>query len=423
LTQINGEGFPDHALALTWDDGPDAFTLPLAAYLAHQKIAATFFVVGAWVEGVSSDPGEGRGVYATGHELMPVLGELVHLGHRLGNHTLNHVLLSEVPEEEAAYELRENQERIDPYLTNELRIFRAPGGAWTEGAARAVGGDEGLAAIVGPIRWDVDRKDWDGSLTCASDRPALECERAPGVPGRMQVKPAVMAERYLHSIEQAHRGIVLMHDRVGNVGSTYALELAEALVPMLKARAYVFAPPVLRFGALAHRTSWGARSADGGAAPSAGAIALVDVDGDGRADLCRQGDHGVLCARSITLPAEQADGLPRMAFAEPEPASVVPPPPTPAAEADVWTAEADVDARTALAGDLNGDGRNDVCAIRKGDEGGVVCALAAPHGFLRATVWLPHSPQQSVALGDVNGDGRADLCEATNEGVACALAP
>ncbi|MEO6575458.1 MAG: polysaccharide deacetylase family protein, partial [Polyangiaceae bacterium] len=61
--QIDGRSFPAGVLALTFDDGPDAGTLVLAEYLSERRIAATFFVVNAWVEGLSSDPGEGGGVY------------------------------------------------------------------------------------------------------------------------------------------------------------------------------------------------------------------------------------------------------------------------------------------------------------------------------------------------------------------------
>src|SRR5262249_47263070 len=139
---------------------------------------------------------------------------------------------------------------IDPYVTNELRIFRAPGGAWGPETAGSAFADPFVKGLVGPVRWDVDRKDWQSSASCNSTHPHSECEL--GTRG-LRTKPSVIAHRYLSSITSAGRGIVLLHDRVADVGSRYALELAEALVPELKAAGFVFAAPVLAFSPLALR--------------------------------------------------------------------------------------------------------------------------------------------------------------------------
>jgi peptidoglycan/xylan/chitin deacetylase (PgdA/CDA1 family) len=339
--QLDGHGFPDKVLALTWDDGPDADTFELAEYLAEHHVSATFFVVGAWVDGVSAEPGKGRGVFDTGHERIPELGDLVALGHRVANHTENHVILSDADAATVAAQLRENQARIDRWITNDLRLFRAPGGAWNAAASAAVDADPATRGLVGPIRWDIDGKDWECSLYCRSSAPAAECE--PAAPGHhARVKPAVVAKRYLAAIEARGHGVVLFHDRVGHVGSRYALDLAHALIPELIARGYVFAAPVLRFSHLAPRA--------------------IDLGG------------GAL-----------------------------------------------------LTGDLNGDGRADTCAI---GEGGVSCRLASARGLTGAAVWLDAGDldaagveRDTLRLGDVNGDGRADLCGRGADGVVCALAP
>src|SRR5262249_31899391 len=161
-------------------------------------VSATFFVVREWIDHLSSDPGWGRGVFETGHEFLPVLADLVELGHRVGNHTQSHVLLSDASADTVDAELRENQERIDPYLASEIPLFRVPGGAWNAAAAGVVDADPLLRQLVGPIRWDVDRKDWESSVYCRSSRPAVECERA-GPGGRLRTKPSVVAKRYLAS--------------------------------------------------------------------------------------------------------------------------------------------------------------------------------------------------------------------------------
>jgi peptidoglycan/xylan/chitin deacetylase (PgdA/CDA1 family) len=439
-TRIDGRDFPDHVIALTWDDGPDVHTLELAKYLHDQRVSATFFVVSDWVDGVSSDPGDGNGVFETGHTWLPMLGDLVSLGHRLGNHTAHHVLLGDADPAVVVRELAENQRSIDPFLTNELRLFRAPGGSWSEEAARAVDSDPFLASTVGPFHWDIDRKDWEGSLGCHSDRKASECE--PAMPwAASRVRPHVIAQRYLRTIESSARGIVLFHDRVGNVGSRYALDIARELIPQLEARGFVFAAPVLRFsppllrahgafGSLAitdvdgdgqgdlcdatgcalattteiagehvPRTLFGPKTharahvLDTHAHDARGATAFADVDGDGIADACTRTRDGLQCARGTS------HGFGR---------------------AERWSTDLGRELRF---GDLNGDGRADVCSYDE-PNGHVLCAFSTGRSFTRATVWLgARIDGASWTLGDINGDGRADLCTRAPGGVQCALAP
>ncbi len=335
-TQLDGRAFPDGVLALTWDDGPDATTLALAEYLAQNHVAGTFFVVNEWVANLSSDPGRGHGVFETGYQSIPILGHLVKLGHRLGNHTLNHVLLAGADPKMVDLEVRANQEQIDPFLTNELRMFRVPGGAWSADAAKVVAADPSLRGMVGPIRWDVDRKDWDNSVGCNSNDAATECERT--AKGASRVKASVTALRYLASIDEAKHGIVLFHDRVGDVGSDYALQIARLIVPRLKERGYVFAAPVLAFSPLKTRA--------GVKPPRAGAGTLSgDLNGDGLADECQ-----VVNSNDVACALASSHGFTQDA---------------------VWMRG--VSASHAWLADVSGDGRADLC-VEAGD--GVACGLA-----------------------------------------------
>ncbi len=464
-SQRDGRNFPDGVLALTWDDGPDVNTLALAELLHREHVSATFFVVSEWTKGTSSDPGFGPQTYETGYKKLPLLGDLVALGHRVANHTQHHVLLGHATPASVDVELTDAQHAIDPYLLDELRLFRAPGGDWAAKASRAVDANPLLAQLVGPIRWDVDAKDWEGSVWCESSHPARECEHADG---RWRVRADVMAQRYESAIESRGRGIVLMHDRVGDVGSEYALDIARILVPRLVARGYVFAAPVLGFGALQARVR----------APGADDLRLADVDGDGRADACVR-DHGTVTCATSSWRADE-NGFKRVAFDESPRYSIALPAHADGFElADVnGDGHADVCTRTdagiecALAqrsggfgafevwsqahdagdeavndfsdaegwgsdaayegtirfADVDGDGKADVCGR---SPAGVVCARSTGAGFEPARLWLAAMSDRSawvaarfattMALGDVNGDGRADLCVRGADGIDCAL--
>jgi peptidoglycan/xylan/chitin deacetylase (PgdA/CDA1 family) len=394
-------------LALTWDDGPDTSTLELAGYLKSRHISATFFVVSSWIDGLSDDPGHGKGVFESGYEYLPVLGDLVELGHRIGNHTLNHVVLREaVGRSMIEHELRENQRNLDPFLTNELRLFRAPGGGWGSFAAEIVDGDPYLGRMVGPIAWDVDRKDWDESLDCRGPRGLFECERL-GPAGALRMKPSVVAARYVASIESAGKGIVLLHDRVGHVGSTYGVEVAQAMIPQLEARGFVFAAPVLRFSppVLRHREE----DVSDGHRWEPSTIRIGDVNGDGRDDVCGRTPLGVTCAVSVQSAATADDGLPRTIFRAARRGA--PPGGLPGSAAEVPVGVIHL-------ADVTGDRWADVCVAAPD---GVACAASDVTGALGAfRVWSRDDHAASFRFADVDGDGKADACSRTPSGIACA---
>jgi hypothetical protein len=194
---------------------------------------------------------------------------------------------------------------------------------------------------------------------------------------------------------------VLFHDRVGHVGSDYPLRIAREIVPELEARGFVFAAPVLRFSPLAARGE--------GSAPDTGH--LVDVDGDGRADRCERTGEGIFC--------EVSRGGARRKWSSGADFS----------DAAGWGSDASLYG-TLRFGDVNGDGRADVCGRSRE---GVVCALSTGRGFTKATLWLAGMSDAagwgeaayatSIQLVDVNGDGRADLCGRGPDGFVCGMAP
>ena len=84
---------------------------------------------------------------------------------------------------------------------------------------------------------------------------------------------------------------------------------------------------------------------------------------------------------------------------------------------------------TIMLGDINGDGRADVCG-RGG--AGIYCALSTGSGF-GVTIFAINNFADSggwatgdyyygsIRLGDVNGDGRADICGRGAAGIYCAV--
>jgi GH25 family lysozyme M1 (1,4-beta-N-acetylmuramidase) len=135
-------------------------------------------------------------------------------------------------------------------------------------------------------------------------------------------------------------------------------------------------------------------------------IELADVDGDGKADACARGAAGITCARS------NGKGF------DPEVAG-------PAwSDANGWTAPDRY--RTIRFGDIDGDGKADVCG-RSSD--GLHCAISTGTGFgpdvagpgwSDAAGWSEAAYASTIRLADVDGDGKADVCARAAAGITCA---
>ncbi len=137
--------------------------------------------------------------------------------------------------------------------------------------------------------------------------------------------------------------------------------------------------------------------ADGWSEPlRALSLRMGDVDGDGLADLCGRDGDSLTCWRSTGSGFDQV--LEGPAFGD--------------------------DVTNFALADVNGDGREDVC-LRDGN--GVHCSLSDGHRFARL-VELPALGGDdfvnvihygTLRFGDVDGDGRDDVCARNAAGVDC----
>jgi peptidoglycan/xylan/chitin deacetylase (PgdA/CDA1 family) len=125
-------------VALTFDDGPSAWTPLVLDLLREHGARATFFVIGARVR---ERPEDVQRIVAEGHEL--------------GSHTLTHPRLTEISDEDVRDEITGGLDAIEELLGERPRLFRAPGFHAGE-RELAIVEELGLEAVFA----DVDPEDW-----------------------------------------------------------------------------------------------------------------------------------------------------------------------------------------------------------------------------------------------------------------------
>lgn len=203
------------ALALTFDDGPSAYTEELLDTLARNHIRATFFVVGSRV----------RYHPAT-------MERMKREGHVIANHSFSHARMgkryAKHPELLIA-QIGTTNDAIAPYLRpGQGLYFRAPYGIWRATHAEFLNQDPALKYYVGPVYWDVGGNisyDDAGNLRAAAD---WDC-------WAQDLTAEQCGEGYLREIRRKKGGIVLMHDI-----RQRSLWMVSALLPTLVAEGYRF---------------------------------------------------------------------------------------------------------------------------------------------------------------------------------------
>jgi peptidoglycan/xylan/chitin deacetylase (PgdA/CDA1 family) len=171
-------------VALTFDDGPSAYTPEVLRVLKREHARGTFFEIGAQVPGLASTS---RSVIASGNEL--------------GNHSLHHETRP------GSASMRETSRRIKSATGFTPCLFRPPGGAWD---ARVVADARGLGMTT--VVWDVDPADWS-------------------TPGSGAIYTRVVSHTRPGSI-------VVMHDGGGNRSQTVAA--LPHIIRTLRDRGYGF---------------------------------------------------------------------------------------------------------------------------------------------------------------------------------------
>ncbi|KQM88533.1 polysaccharide deacetylase [Sphingomonas sp. Leaf23] len=197
-------GTDPKAIALTFDDGPDAtWTPPILDALEKAGVPATFFVVG---ENALEHPG--------------LLQRMVHDGDEIGNHSYTHPNLATTGERTTKLELNATQRLIQAYTGRSTTLFRAP----YFGDAEPTTMDEIAPALLAQdlgytvVGLHVDPNDWQRPGTDAIVRQVVE-----------QVDD-VSAD--------SSRNIVLLHDGGGDRQQT--VEALPRIIALLNAKGYHF---------------------------------------------------------------------------------------------------------------------------------------------------------------------------------------
>jgi peptidoglycan-N-acetylglucosamine deacetylase len=108
----------DKIIALTFDDGPGKFTIPILQLLKEHNIRATFFMEGSQIE---SYPAIAR--------------QVVEAGHEIGNHTYIHFdyhKAKNAAPERLAHELKQTEAALERAAGTHTKIVRMPHGYYNK---------------------------------------------------------------------------------------------------------------------------------------------------------------------------------------------------------------------------------------------------------------------------------------------------
>lgn len=129
---------PAGNVALTFDDGPSKYTEEIVDILKHYKVGGTFFFIGM---NVKNHPDSVRYVQSNGYSI--------------GNHSMNHPKMSEIPYEKQVDELIQSTKAIEEITNEKVTLFRPPYGAFNKQTKEILHNHQEKM-----ILWNTDPKDW-----------------------------------------------------------------------------------------------------------------------------------------------------------------------------------------------------------------------------------------------------------------------
>ncbi|HEY0104498.1 MAG TPA: polysaccharide deacetylase family protein [Rhizomicrobium sp.] len=205
-----------HVVALTFDDGPNAYTPAVLDVLKAMNVKATFFIVGNMAQ-----------------RYPDILARIAAEGHLLANHSATHPLLNrrfDADPDRLISQIRVVHDLIAPLMKpTDKFYFRAPYGSWRAPHADILNADPVLRSYVGPIYWD------DGGES-AMTRDGYVMSAADWSCWHHHWSAETCAKGYLREIRRHDGGVVLMHCVHRQSGA-----LVEAVVPALIEEGYRFA--------------------------------------------------------------------------------------------------------------------------------------------------------------------------------------
>jgi cellulose synthase/poly-beta-1,6-N-acetylglucosamine synthase-like glycosyltransferase/peptidoglycan/xylan/chitin deacetylase (PgdA/CDA1 family)/spore germination protein YaaH len=187
-----------HAIALTFDDGPDAqYTEQILDILRDKQVHASFFVIG---ENAQSNPALIDRIYAEGHEI--------------GNHTFTHPNIADVSEQRTVLELNATERFLESRLGRRSLLFRPPYAEDVEPETPDQVRPLVLTSSLGyySVGMQIDPDDW---------------KRPP---------PDEIIKRVLEQADSGAGNVVLLHDAGGDRTATVAA--LPQLIDTLRAHGY-----------------------------------------------------------------------------------------------------------------------------------------------------------------------------------------